>query len=119
LRTRSAIVAVRHPSELRERDMQAVGLLLGFLFTAAVLQFFGFIISQVVDRIWPTAGLLTFLICFLGAYALAWPIAVRVTESLIRRMGYVLDTEQSGGALRRDTAESFDAERRLQRLGKT
>ena len=83
-----------------------------FILTAAVLQFLGFLISQVVDRIWPAAGLLTFLICFLAAYAVAWPVAVWIAEWLIRRAGYVVETEQSGGARRRDSKESYLAERR-------
>src|SRR5688572_24494687 len=77
--------------------MQAGILMVCFVLTAIVLQFCGFLISQVVDRIWPTAGLLTFLICFLAAYAVAWPIAVQIAEWLIRRLGYVVDTDQSGG----------------------
>jgi hypothetical protein len=40
----------------------------------------------------------------LGAFGIAWPIAVRVTEWLIRRAGYVVETEQSGAATRRDVA---------------
>ena len=82
--------------------MQAVSLIIIYVLTAAVLQGIGFLISQIVDRYWPTAGTLTFLILFLGAYGLGWPIAVRITEWLIRRCGYVLETEQSGGKGRAD-----------------
>ena len=92
--------------------MQAGILMVVFLLTAIVLQFCGFLISQVVDRIWPAAGLLTFLICFLAAFPLAWPIAVRIAEFLIRRAGYVVDTEQSGAGQRRDSAASYNEERR-------
>ena len=92
--------------------MQAVALLVTFVLTAIVLQFFGFLISQVIDQIWPAAGLLTFLVCFIAAYGVAWPIAVRITEWLIRRAGYVVETEQSGGTARRDSHASYLAERR-------
>jgi hypothetical protein len=92
--------------------MQTGILLVCYILTAIVLQFCGFLISQVVDRTWPAAGLLTFVICFLGAYAIAWPIAVLIAEWLIRRAGYVVDTEQSGGTLRRDSLASYNAERR-------
>ena len=80
--------------------MQAGILMVCFVLTAIVLQICGFLVSQVVDRIWPAAGLLTFLLCFLAAFPLAWPIAVRIAEGLLRRAGYVVDTEQSGGTLR-------------------
>ena len=92
--------------------MQAITLLVTFVLTAIVIQFCGFLISQVIDRVWPTAGLLTFLILFLAAYGIAWPIAVRIAEWLIRRAGYVVETEQSGAATRRDSIESYEAERR-------
>ncbi len=92
--------------------MQAVTLIVTFVLTAAVVQFAGFLISQVIDRVWPTAGLLTFLILFLMAYGIAWPIAVRIAEWLIRRAGYVVETEQSGGVRRRDSTESYMADRR-------
>jgi len=92
--------------------MQAGILMVCFVLTAIVLQICGFLISQVVDRIWPAAGLLTFLVCFLAAFPLAWPIAVRIAEGLLRRAGYVVDTEQSGGTLRRDSLASYNDERR-------
>ena len=92
--------------------MQAVTLIVTFVLTAAVVQFAGFLISQVIDRVYPTAGLLTFLVLFLAAYGIAWPIAVRIAEWLIRRAGYVVWTEQSGGVRRRDPMESYMADRR-------
>jgi hypothetical protein len=92
--------------------MQAVTLMVVFVLTAAVVQFLGFLASQLVDRLWPAAGLLTFLVCFLAAYAIAWPIAVRIAEWLIGRAGYVVDTEQSGGIQRRDSLASYNADRR-------
>jgi hypothetical protein len=50
-----------------------------------------------VDYEWPTLGLMTFLILFLGAFGIAWPIAVRIAEFLIRSSGRVVETQQSGG----------------------
>ena len=92
--------------------MQALTLIVTFVFTAAVVQFLGFLVSQVIERVWPTAGLLTFLVLFVAAYGIAWPIAVRIAEWLIRRAGYVVETDQSGGAQRRDSMESYMADRR-------
>ena len=40
----------------------------------------------------------------MGAFGIAWPIAVRLAEWLIRSRGYVAETQQSGGAARRDMA---------------
>jgi hypothetical protein len=82
--------------------MQALALMIIYVLTAAVLQGVGFLISQVVDRQWPTAGMLTFIVLFLSAYGFGWPLAVWITEWLIRRCGYVVETEQSGGAGRLD-----------------
>jgi hypothetical protein len=70
--------------------MQALIAIAVFIATAIVVQFVGFLISQAVSTIWPAAGLLTFLILFLAAYGIAWPIAVRIAEWLIVRMGYKL-----------------------------
>jgi len=82
--------------------MQAAALMIIYVLTAAVVQFLGFLISQLVDYEWPAAGLMTFLVLFLAAYGVAWPIAVWITESLIRRAGYVVETEQSGADRRLD-----------------
>ena len=52
---------------------------------------------------WPhPEGLMTFLVLFIAAFFVAWPIALRIAEWLIRRAGYVVETEQSGAATRRD-----------------
>ena len=72
----------------------------------------GFLVSRVVEYQYPRAGLMTFLVLFFVAFGLAWPIAVRIAEWLIRFRGYVVETEQSGGAARRDTRESFSADTR-------
>jgi hypothetical protein len=51
------------------------------------VQFAGFLISH-VDYEFPTFGLMTFLAIFLSAFGLAWPIAVIITEWLIKRAGF-------------------------------
>ena len=77
--------------------MQALTLIVVYVLTTLSVQFIGFLISRLVDYQWPTMGLMTFLILFLGAFGVAWPIAVRIAEFLIRRAGYVVETGQSGG----------------------
>jgi hypothetical protein len=90
--------------------MQALTLLIVFVLTAITIQFTGFLISRVVEYQFPNVGLMTFLILFFVAFGLAWPVAVRIAEWLIRFRGYEVETKQSGGALRRDTKESFRAD---------
>lgn len=82
--------------------MQAGALMVVYVVTTITVQLIGFLISRLVDYEFPTLGLMTFLILFMGAFGLAWPIAVRITEWAIRRAGHVVETEQSGGDLRRD-----------------
>ena len=77
--------------------MQALTLMIVYILTTISVQIVGFLISRIVDYEWPTLGLMTFLILFLGAFGVAWPIAVRIAEFLIRRAGYVVETGQSGG----------------------
>ena len=84
--------------------MQALTLMIVYVLTLLTTQFVGFLISRLVDYQFPTLGLMTFLILFLGAFGIAWPIAVLIAEFLIRRAGYVVETEQSGGDARRDVA---------------
>ena len=91
--------------------MQSLTLMIVYVLTTVTLQFMGFLISRAVDYEWPTLGLMTFLILFMAAFGFAWPIAVRLAEWLIRRGGYQLQTEQSGAATRRDSRESYRAER--------
>jgi hypothetical protein len=76
--------------------MQALVLLITYVLTTASVQFVGFLISRLVDYQWPTLGLMTFLILFIGAFGIAWPIAVKIAEFLIRRAGHVVETKQSG-----------------------
>jgi hypothetical protein len=84
--------------------MQAAILLAVYVLTTISLQVIGFLISRLIDYNWPTLGLMTFLILFMAAFGLAWPIAVRLAEWLIRRAGYTVETEQSGVGTRRDVA---------------
>jgi hypothetical protein len=88
--------------------MQSLTLMVTYVLTTVMVQFIGFLISKVVDYEYPTLGLMTFLILFLSAFAIGWPIAVRIAEWLIRRAGHVIETEQSGGATRL-AAERRDA----------
>ena|SRR5882757_11154483 len=89
------MVAVTHTQ--RSIAVQALTLMIVYVLTTLSVQFIGFLISRLVDYEWPTLGLMTFLILFLGAFGLAWPIAVRIAEFLIRRAGYTVETAQSGG----------------------
>lgn len=86
--------------------MQSLILMGTFITTTLMLQFLGFGISRAVDSQWPTLGLMTFLVLFLGAFFLAWPIAVRLAEWVILRMGLVLQTEQSGAVGRQAEAKA-------------
>jgi len=81
--------------------MQSLILMVTYVLTTFAVQFLGFLVSRLVDYEFPTLGLMTFLILFLGAFGIAWPIAVRIAEWLIRCTGQVVETEQSGGVARR------------------
>ena len=71
--------------------MQAAALMAIYIVTAAVVQFVGFLISRLIDYQWPAAGLLTFLVLFLAAYGIAWPIAVWIREWAIVKLGYKVE----------------------------
>ena len=92
--------------------MQTVILMVTYMVTTIFFQFLGFLISRLVDYNYPTLGLMTFLILFLASFGAAWPVAVRIAEWLIVRLGMKLETEQSGGLLRRDSMESYRHDRR-------
>ena len=77
--------------------MQALTLMIVYVLTTVSVQFIGFLISRLVNYEWPTLGLMTFLVLFLGSFGIAWPIAVRIAEFVIRRSGRVVETQQSGG----------------------
>jgi hypothetical protein len=68
-----------------------------YVITTILVQIAGFFVSRIVDYEWPTLGLMSFLILFIGAFGIAWPIAVRIAEFLIRRSGAEVQTVQSGG----------------------
>ncbi|MEA2978952.1 MAG: hypothetical protein QOF09_775 [Alphaproteobacteria bacterium] len=77
--------------------MQALTLMIVYALTTISVQVLGFVVSRLVDYRWPTLGLMSFLILFMAAFGIAWPIAVRLAEFLIRRSGHVVETQQSGG----------------------
>ena len=68
--------------------MQALFLMTVYVLTTFTVQFIGFLISRLIDFEFPTFGLMTFLILFIGAFGIAWPIAVRIAEWGIRRAGH-------------------------------
>ena len=78
--------------------MQALTLMVVYVVSLLSVQLVGFVISRLVNYQFPAFGLMTFLILFLAAFGIAWPIAVRIAEWLIRRAGYVVETKQSGRA---------------------
>ena len=78
--------------------LQALTLMVVYVVTLITTQFCGFLISRLVDYQFPGFSLMTFLVLFLLAFGIAWLPAVWVAEWLIRRMGYVVETKQSGRA---------------------
>jgi uncharacterized membrane protein YkvI len=82
----------------RRKAVQALTLMIVYILSVFSVQLIGFGISRLVDYQYPTLGLMTFLILFLGAFGVAWPIAVRIAEWAIQRAGYVLQTKQTGRA---------------------
>ena len=79
--------------------MQALTLMIVYVLTLFSVQFAGFLVSRLIDYEFPTFGLMTFLVLFIAAFGIAWPIAVRIAEWLIRYRGHVVETEQSGRAV--------------------
>ena len=71
--------------------MQTVILMVTYIATTVALQCIGFLISRLVDYNYPTLGLMTFLILFLASFGAAWPVAVRIAEWLIVRLGLKLE----------------------------
>ena len=71
--------------------MQALALMAIYILTSAVVQFIGFLISRAVDYQWPTVSVMVFLMLFLAAYGIAWPIAVWITEWAIVKLGYEVE----------------------------
>jgi hypothetical protein len=58
----------------------AILLLLAYVLVVMVVQTLGFGVSRLVDYINPAWSLPVFLLLFLVAFGVAWPIAVRLTE---------------------------------------
>jgi hypothetical protein len=54
-----------------------------YILVTAALQSIGFLVSRLVEMIAPAFGLMAFLILFLAMFWLAWPIAVRITETYV------------------------------------
>jgi len=75
--------------------MQGVILMIVYIVCTVVVQTVGFAISRLVDYQWPTLGLMTFLIIFMAAFGIAWPLAVRTTEWLLRKAGREIETIQT------------------------
>ncbi len=71
--------------------MQSAFLMLVYILTAAVVQLIGFLVSRIVEYQWPSFGLMAFLIIFMAAFGIAWPIALRIAEWGIRKAGYEVD----------------------------
>jgi hypothetical protein len=61
----------------------AVAVILVYIGTAVCFQFFGFLVSRVVDYAFPAVSLMTFLLLFIGSLYLAWPVAVYITERFV------------------------------------
>jgi hypothetical protein len=89
--------------------MQAGILMFIYVLTVISVQFVGFLVSRLVEYEWPTIGLMTFLLLFMAAFGIAWPLAVLVAEWMIGRLGFVVETGQSGGDARRDMARTGKA----------
>jgi len=81
--------------------MQAAFLMAVYVVTTIVVQLLGFAISEVVGKQWPNTGLTTFLVLFMAAFGIAWPISVLIAEFAIKKAGFVVETEQSAGASQR------------------
>lgn len=67
--------------------MQALLLMGTYILTTIAVQFIGFLISRLVDLQFPSFSVMVFLMLFLAAFGIAWPIAVRITEAIIRASG--------------------------------
>lgn len=72
--------------------MQALLLMIIYILTTIVVQFCGFLVSRLVDLQYPALSVMVFLVLFLAAFGIAWPIAVYITERLIVRSGRVVET---------------------------
>jgi hypothetical protein len=71
--------------------MQALLLMVVYILTTVALQMVGAGISRAVQHVFPALGLMTFLILFLGAFALAWPIAYWLTVTGLVKAGFKVE----------------------------
>ena len=62
--------------------MDAALLITIYIIATMIIQGLFFLLSQAVDYQWPAAGLLTFLVLFMLAFWLAWPVATRIFDKL-------------------------------------
>jgi hypothetical protein len=62
--------------------MDAASLIFIYIATTMVFQGVGFGISRAIDYQFPAAGLMTFLLLFLGAFYLAWPVALFIFDKV-------------------------------------
>ena len=61
----------------------AIALMAIYIVVTAILQFAGFLVSRLVESVYPSLGLMTFLVLYLGMFWLGWPIAVRLAEAYV------------------------------------
>ncbi|MEW6452956.1 MAG: hypothetical protein AB1490_20070 [Pseudomonadota bacterium] len=78
--------------------MQALTLMIVYVLTLITTQFCGFLLSRLIDLQFPGFSMMTFLVLYLAAFGIAWLPAVWMAEWLIRRAGFVVQTQQSSGA---------------------
>jgi len=70
--------------------MQAGILLITYVLTMIAVQLVGFVVSRLVDYQFPAVSLMAFLVIFIAAFGIAWPIAVWIAEWLIQKSGHEL-----------------------------
>jgi hypothetical protein len=81
-----------HLAAWGDQSVQALLLMIIYIFTTALVQFCGFLISRLVHLQFPSTSVMTFLVLFLAAFGLAWPVAVYITEWVIKRSGRKVET---------------------------
>ena len=89
--------------------MDTLFLIFIYIITTIICQALGFGISQAVDYQYPTAGLTTFLVFFLGAFYVAWPIAVRIFDKLWGDRPRTGEDEATATARRAGTPLKYEA----------
>ena len=71
--------------------MQTLILMVVYIGTLVSVQFIGFLVSRLIEFQYPSVGLMSFLVLFIAAFGIAWPIAVRIAEWAILKAGFVLE----------------------------